>query len=585
MSLDGLSLSFLVKELHQGLTGGRIDKIFQPQKTTLVLTIRLANESVRLLLSANAEHPRIQLTETVLENPNVPPAFCMLLRKHLEGGRISGFEQESLDRIVRLYIDHRDEHGAIVTKCLIVEIMGKHSNIILAQNGIILDAIRRVGAGISRHRQVLPGLSYALPPGQLRLNLLETQTEIFIKALLTTPTTMLLTKALINTAIGMGPITARELVYRCGLPANITLAELDDSDILELRTVIYNFSSELANGQSVPSVAVDSNNRIAAIAAFALDHLPAEIQRQFPTMSQAEDFVASLAGCQHLPEKDVLLKLLTSELTRTERKFNVLTEELAIAQNADCLRKYADTIMTYLPTIKPHVDTIALPDLYGTDPDAEQITIPLDPQLTPVENAQTYYTRYNKQKRAQALLADQLEQCSNEKDYLETVYVALEHSTAKADIDEIRSELTQTGYLRSTNKRRPSAPLSQPLTGKTTDGIAFLIGKNNRQNDFVTFKQARTDDIWLHTKDIPGSHVILQTGSQTPSIETLTEAAQLAAFFSKARASSNVPVDYTRRSYVKKPNGAKPGFVIYDHQTTLFVTPDEKLVQTLQKKE
>jgi len=584
MSLDGLSLSFLVKELHNRLIGGRIDKIFQPQKTILLLTVRLANETVRLLLSAAPEHPRLQLTDTTPENPEMPPAFCMLLRKHLEGGRISGLEQESLDRIVRLYIDHRDEQGEIVTKCIIAELMGKHSNLILSKNGVIIDAIKRVGLGISRQRQVLPGLSYSLPPGQLRLNLLETETEFFIKTLLNVQQISLLTKALISIAIGIGPVTARELVYRCGLPANITLGELDAADILELRTVIHNFITSLKNAQPIPTVAVDGNNRVMGIAAFVLEHLPAEIQHHFPTMSQAVDYVEAQTGHRHVPEKDILLKLVNGELSRVERKFAVLTTELSTAQKADELRKCADTIMTYLTAIKPHIDKIILPDLYGANPEQDQITISLDPQLTPIENAQHYYNRYNKQKRAQDLLADQLEQCNKEKAYLETVFISLEQAVTGADVDDIRLELTQSGYIRSTGKRRSSAPLSQPLSGKTTDGTPVLIGKNNRQNDLVTFKHAQTDDIWLHTKNIPGSHVILQTGSRTPSPEALTEAAKLAAFFSKSRTSSNVPVDYTRRRYVKKPSGAKPGFVIYDHQTTLFVTPDETMVQTLLKK-
>ncbi|MBP2639946.1 MAG: Fibronectin-binding domain protein [Firmicutes bacterium] len=584
MSLDGLSLSFVVQELHNRLIGGRIDKIFQPQKTTLLLTIRLANETVRLLLSASPDHPRLQITEKALENPEMPPAFCMLLRKHLEGGRISGLEQESLDRIVRLYIDHRDEHGEIVTKCIIAELMGKHSNLILTKNGIIIDAIKRVGLGISRQRQVLPGLAYSLPPGQFRLNLLETGTEIFIKTLLDVPPTSLLTKALIAIAIGVGPVTAREIVYRSGFPSNITLAELDDSDILELRTVIQHFVTTLKNGQPIPTVAVDGNNRVTGIAAFPLDHLPVESQHHFPTMSQAVEYVETRTGHRHVPEKDLLLKLVSGELTRVERKFTILTTEFSIAQNADELRKCADTIMTYLTAIQPHSDKIILPDLYGANPEQDQITIPLDPLLTPIENAQHYYNRYNKQKRAQDLLADQLEQCNKEKAYLETVFVALEQTVTGIDVEDIRLELTQAGYIRATGKRRSSAPLSQPLSGKTTDGTPFLIGKNNRQNDLVTFKHAHADDIWLHTKNIPGSHVILQTGSRVPSPETLTEAAQLAAFFSKSRTSSNVPVDYTRRRYVKKPSGAKPGFVIYDHQTTLFVTPDETTVQALLKK-
>ncbi len=584
MSLDGLSLSFLVSELHNRLIGGRIDKIFQPQKSTLVLIIRLANETVRLLLSASPEHPRLQITETAPENPETPPAFCMLLRKHLEGGRISSLEQESLDRIVRLYIDHRDEYGAIVTKCIVAELMGKHSNLILIKDGLIMDAIKRVGIGTSRYRQVLPGLSYCLPPGQVRLNLLETEPETFIKALSSIAKTSTLTKALINIAIGLGPTTTREIIYRCGLPADITLAELDDADLLELSTVLRNFATDLKSKHPLPTVAVDANKRVIAIAAFSLNHVPGEIQQSFPTMSQAIEFAESLTGQPNIPEKDVLLKLINTELNRVERKSSVLADELAVAQNAEELRKYADTLMTYLPVVQPHHDIVTLPDLFGTNPEKDQIAIPLNPQLTPVENAQDYYNRYNKQKRAQNLLAEQLKQCHSEKAYLDTVLHSLEQAVATADIDDIRSELSYAGYLQVPGKRKKILHLSQPLSGKTSDGTPFIIGKNNRQNDLITFKHAHADDIWLHVKNIPGSHVILQIGKHIPSGKALTEAAQLAAYFSKGRNSSNVPVDYTRRRHVKKPTGAKPGFVIYDHQTTLYITPDEAIVQTLLKK-
>jgi predicted ribosome quality control (RQC) complex YloA/Tae2 family protein len=272
-----------------------------------------------------------------------------------------------------------------------------------------------------------------------------------------------------------------------------------------------------------------------------------------------------------------------TELARLDRKQALLTVELTTAQNADELRKCADTLMTYLPSIEARSQQIVLPDLYGSDPDQNKLTIALDPRLSPVENAQAYYSRYNKQKRALDQVASQISQCHEEKAYLESIQIALEHSATNAEAADIRLELTEAGYLPPVGKRRPPIAVSQPLSGNTTDGIPLLIGKNNRQNDLVTFKQAHVDDIWLHTKDIPGSHVILRTGSLEPSAEALRQAAQVAAFFSKARASSNVPVDYTRRRYVKKPSGAKPGFVIYERQTTLFVTPDETLIRQLLK--
>jgi predicted ribosome quality control (RQC) complex YloA/Tae2 family protein len=584
MALDGLSLSILLKELNTKLTGGRIDKIFQPDKYTLILWVRQTNENLRLLISVNPKHPRIHLAEIILENPATPAAFCMLLRKHLEGGRIANISQHSLDRIALLAIDFRNEDGTITTKYLTIELMGKHSNIILTQNNIIIDAIKRIGTNLSRSRQVLPRMEYTFPPGQMRLNLLTTPLSDFFSKL-TTLETSLVTKAFVQTGIGIGPITAKEIVWRAGLPDDMTVHSLDNADVLALREATYSIISHLKSGEATPTVVVSAENQLAGIASFKLEHLSSKYTiYNFSTMSQAVEFTDSLSGKKQLPEQTVLAKLVIEESNRLQRKKIILTQELCDATAADFFRECADILMANLYNIPKDQDKVILENLYSNTPDDKQVTIDFDIRLSPLENAQLYYTKYNKLKRAKELLEKQLSQCIEELTYLESITVALEHVANTPDIADIREELINGGYLKKSTKRRMPIPASSPQTAVTPDGLTILIGKNNRQNDIVTFKQAQHNDIWFHTKDIPGSHVILRSGTQNPSLQAIEAAAHLAAYYSKASQSSNVPVDYTQRRYVKKPSGAKPGFVIYDHQNTIYITPDETIIRSLLKK-
>lgn len=584
MSLDGLSLSILITELNTKLIGGRIDKIFQTDKYTLVLWIRQTNENLRLLISVNSKHPRMHFTETLIENPADPPAFCMLLRKHLEGGRIANISQHSLDRIALIAVDFRDGDGAILTKYLTIELMGKHSNIILTQNNIIIDAIKRIGTSISRTRQVLPRLEYTYPPGQIRLNLLTTPIADFINTLMTLKS-FLVTKGIIQTAIGIGPITAKEIVWRSGLPASITIDELDIVDVIALGEATESIITQLKAQKSMPTVIVTPDNQLAGIASFKLEHLiEKNTLHTFSTMSEAVEFTDGLTGKKQLPEQTILTKLVTEETNRLQRKKLVLMQELTDATAADSFRQSADILMANLYTIPKGKDQVTLTNLYSNTATDEQVTININTRLSPLENAQSYYTKYNKLKRAQDLLREQLAQCLQEISYLESIIVALEHSTNSPELADIREELILSGYLKKASKRRMSLPASSPLIAISPDGLTILVGKNNRQNDIVTFKQAQYNDIWFHTKDIPGSHVILRSGTQDPSQEAIESAAHLAAYYSKASQSSNVPVDYTRRRYVKKPSGAKPGFVIYDHQNTIYITPDERTIKLLLKK-
>lgn len=584
MSLDGLSLSTLLTELNAKLAGGRIDKIFQTDKLTLILWIRQPNQNLCLVISANPEHPRIHLTESAPENPAVPPAFSMLLRKHLEGGRIAQITQHSLDRIALMAIDTRGEGGSIITKDLTIELMGKHSNIILTQDNIIIDAIKRIGINTSRHRQILPKLEYTSPPGQLRLNLFTTPIAEFMTTMLENHTG-LVSKAIVNTGIGIGPITARESVWRAGLPATITISELDRGDVSALSDSLTSIVAQLTAAEHTPTVMVNTDNKLSGIASFPLEHLlQKSTAHHFETMSQAVIFTDTLSRVQRLPEQGLLLKLVTDEMNRLTRKQVILTQEQVDATAADTFREYGDILMANLYNIPSGSNTARLPNLYSDLPDSTFLVIELEPRLSALENARTYYNKYNKLKRAQESLHEQLVECAQNIAYLDSILVALEHATLAAELLDIRLELINAGYIKPLTKRRIPTPPSQPLTAKTADGLTILVGKNNRQNDLVTFKQAQHNDFWFHTKDIPGSHVILRTGEQEPSLAAIETAANFAAYFSKAGQSTKVPVDYTRRRYVKKPSGAKPGFVIYDHQHTIYITPDKNIIDNFIKK-
>ena len=579
MRLDGLSLSSLVAELNDRLTGGRIDKIFQPDKQTLIVWIRKPGENLKLLISIAAHAPRIHLANHCPDNPATPPVFCMLLRKHLEDARIGSIRQQGQDRIVILDFDVRAEQGLITTKQLIVEIMGKHSNIILVANDIILDAIRRVNMYMSRHRQVLPGKPYLLPPGQDRLSLFWAESA----AIATSATTGQgqFTKALISTVSGMGPVTAREIAWRAGLPPDVAVQRLDSADTAAVSRAVEEVAAELSAPIPQPTVLIDQHGRLAAIASFPIHYLPHTEVRRFSTMSEAVEFAAALDTVYRPPLLEELLKLIQSELARLGRKQEVLAAELLEAQEADRFRHYADSLMIHLYQITPGIDEISLPDLFAETPDTT-VTIPLDSVLTPLANAQRYYAKYNKLQRRQEMTAIQLAECSQEADYLHSVALALENAVSNEEAEEIRLELSESGYVKLKGSSRKTKTAYNFTPWKVTvDGTTILIGRNNRQNDWLTFKEAHPHDLWLHTKDIPGSHVIIRCGDSDPSTAVLTAAAICAAWFSKARSSSHVPVDYTRRRYVKKPSGAKPGFVIYEKQKTLYVTPDIATIEQL----
>ena len=577
MSLDGISMHPLAIELDRAVAGGRIDRINQPSKQSIVMSLRLPGKNVLLHITINPQNPAMHLIDKAPENPPEPPMFCMVLRKHLETGRIAGVRQYGLDRLLMLDIDFLSAGGKIITKTLVVELMGKYSNIILVQDGIIIDALRKVGTNSSRVRTVLPGDAYVLPPQQDKLNLLETPIREAIAAI-RTKADMKLSKAILDTCLGFGPVTAKEAAYGAGLPANMAISQLNEGDFASLENALQEITDSFREPCGTATIVIDKNNKPLATASFPLHYLTNETILTFPTISEMLGRASSLTGSYQIPDKDRFRKLMKNELNRAENKVQKLRDDIAAADNAEEYRIKADNLMTYQYQFQDRVDAeVTVPNIYSET--GESITIRMDQRLSVVENVQAYYKKYDKLKRGKELLEQQLQHCLDDIQYMSSIEASLESSTRLAEINDIKAELIASGILREKPKKHAAEKQSQPFKFTAPDGTQILVGKNNYQNDRLTFKTANPGDIWLHTQNIPGSHVILRCDGDEPAEDTLLLASYLAVHFSKAQGSSKVPVDYTRARFVKKPSGAKPGFVIFTNQTTLYVTPEAEVLQ------
>jgi predicted ribosome quality control (RQC) complex YloA/Tae2 family protein len=503
MSLDGLSMHPLIAELNQQLSGGRIDKIFQPNKNTIVLLIRKPGKNYALHISINPQNPVINLIEKTIDNPASPPTFCMVLRKQIEDGRIAEFRQHSLDRIVSIDIDIRGVGGTIVTKTLIIELMGKYSNLILIQDDIIINSIKKIGITTSRIRQVLPGIQYSLPPGQDKLNILEISSKQFVENLVEYQS-LTLTKAIIYISIGIGPVTAKEIACLAHLPNEILISELSGPNIKALEEAIQLITNQIKTNSIKPTVITNINKKLLAIAAFPLEHLHEHIPYYFDTVSGAVDFSTEISGSYIVPDKEIIKKLVSVELAKLNNKLDVLQNELSQAYDAENFKNNADILMTYQYQVnyEKYDQTVVLPNLYSENPEANLVTININPLLSISKNAQQYYNKYNKLKRAQDLLTLQVDLCKQDILYLSSIENSLVTSNTLIEINEIKAELISAGYLNDQKKKKIHEKPSKPLKIVASDNTIILIGKNNYQNDDLTFKQAQHNDIWLHTKDI-----------------------------------------------------------------------------------
>ena len=584
MSLDGFSMRPLANELNAKLAGGRIDKITQPNKQSITISVRQPGQNYLLHVSIAPQNPSAHILSKPLENPPEPPVFCMLLRKHLETGRIVSIRQHGLDRLLLVDIDFLAGGGKIVTKTLVLELMGKYSNIILMQDGIITDALRKIGNNSSRVRTVLPGDVYELPPGQDKLDPFAVPLADILTNLQAQAEDSRLDKALLAVCMGFGPVSSKEVCFSAGLAPSLRLGQMDEADYASVCRALKELLGSIKADVLHPTILVDKHRKILAMAAFPLHYLPEATALSFDNLSELLEKADLLYGSYVLPDKDRFQKLVKNELHKAENKLVKLDAEIEEAENAELYRRRGDNLMTYQYRFKDREKAeITVADIYSET--GEEITIPLDQRFTMVENMQACYKKYDKLKRGREMLQDQRRDCEMNIEYLESIEASLLASSSLAEISEIHNELVAGGYLKEKLKKKNNDKPAQPFRFTAPDGTVILVGKNNYQNDKLTFKTASHNDLWLHTKDIPGSHVILRTGGVEPNEQTLLLAASLAAHFSQASGSSNIPVDYTSCRFVKKPSGAKPGFVIFTHQKTLTVTPDEKRLKKILEQE
>ena len=587
MPLDALCLSGVVAELKPILTGAKIDKVHQPGRDEIILALRLGRGNGRLLLSASPNHPRLQMTELSRENPDAPPMFCMLLRKHLMGGRILSVEQPHLERIVELRLEVLDELGDRKERRLILEAMGRRANLVLVDDqGRIVDCLRRVDGDMSAQRQLLPGLFYRLPPAMDKADPTALDGAEWLRQVEQAPGESRVDHWLLDTFGGWSPLVCREIAFRAGGRVDITFDELGAQGRVRVAEAAEALLNSVKENNFTPTV-ISIEKRSKDFTFF-----PAEQYEEagecaaYPTFSALMDrFYEQRENQERIRQKGQdLIRSVTNARDRTARKIANQQRELDATQDRERLRQFGDIITSNLHTMERGMATLRALDFY--DPEGAEVDIKLDPLLTPQQNAAKYYKEYNKAKTAEEMLTIQLEKGRRELDYLNSVLENITLAEGERDLQEIRQELADTGYLRrqikGKDKGRRLSP--KPMEFRSTAGLRISVGKNNVQNDLLTCKQAFKSDIWFHTQKIHGSHVILWTGGAQPDLQSLNEAACLAAWFSQGRESGKVPVDYTPVKYVKKPAGARPGMVVYTTYETAWVTPDESLVKRLRVK-
>lgn len=587
MSLDGLVVHSLAHEL-QSCVGARINKVQMPSENDIIFQIRAAGSTLKLILSANPTYPRVHLTEQSFINPMEAPMFCMLLRKHCEGGIIEAIAQPGLERVLHFKIRKRDELGDLSVKTVIVEIMGRHSNIILMDpaTGIMLDGIHHVTPAISSYRVIMPGVAYTAPPEQhKRLPFGQTQDE-FASALAVALTSAppdenrnprFWEQKLVELFSGISPLVAKELVYRA-MQGTTDIAE--EEAIGRLWGPFQSLMERMESNDYEPVIVEQTATGKTYFSILELKHIPGDMKR-FKTVSAClEAFYGDKAERDTVKQRVTdLIRLLTNERNKNIKKIEKLEETFEEAKQADRYRILGDLITASMHLISKGDKQITVTNYY--DEEQRPVTIELDPLSTPSENAQRYFKKYTKSKNSLIAVQQQKAEAQEEIRYLDALLQQLS-SASLSDIEEIRQELTEQGYLRDRSKKgRKKKTNQKPVLScyTSSEGHPIYVGKNNTQNEYLTNRLAHPGDTWLHTKDIPGSHVVIR--SMEYGEATLQEAAELAVYFSQAKESSQVPVDYTLIKHVRKPSGAKPGFVIYDHQKTLFITPDTDRIKQM----
>ena len=588
MALDGVAISGIKHEIEKQLIGGRIYKIYQPETDEICLVVKNRvddnNETFRLVISADASLPLIYLTSTTKENPISAPNFCMLLRKHIGNGRIVGVKQPGFDRIIEMTIEHLDEMGDICSKRLIVEIMGKHSNIIFAdENGTIIDSIKHISHQISSVREVLPGRIYEYPPGKDKVNPLMVDVNFFMNHILEQPLSV--AKAIYGSVTGMAFTTAMEIAYRAGIDGDRPVSSLAMNERESLYKSFQSLMRDIEDGRFSPCIAFDgyepkefSSVMLTMLKEGELIEEPGKgikgVKSYESTSRVIEEYYSKKSVVTRIRQRSTdLRKIVSNAIERTSKKYDLQLVQLKDTEKRDKYKVYGELITAFGYGASEGARELTCENYY----DGSQITIPLDPEISVMENSKRYFARYNKLKRTYEALTELTESSKAELDYLMSVQNSLELATSEQDLNEIKSELIESGYIRGRvdSKKNRRNEKSKPLHYISSDGFHMYVGKNNYQNDELTFKLADNGDMWFHAKQMPGSHVIVKTGGERELPDsTYEEAARLAAYYSSGKASPKVDIDYTQKKNLKKPPKAKPGFVIYHTNYSMTIEPD-----------
>lgn len=581
MALDGLVISHIVHELNTNILDGRINKINQPEKDELVLTIKSNRQQYKLLLSANPSLPLVYFTKDNYTNPMVAPNFCMLLRKHLNSAKIISITQPSFERIIDIKIEHYDELGDLCYKHLIIELMGKHSNIIFTDdNNIIIDSIKHISSLVSSVREVLPNRQYFIPKQENKYCPLNTDLNKF--KLLAKESNKPAYKFLYTTFIGISPLIANEICFRASIDSETYVNSLNPDFVQHLYNTFSRVLEVVNSHDYTPCIIYQDNEPIEYSSILLTCFTNANTQNYSTICELLNTFYSEKAVINRIKQKSVdLRKIVTTNLERARKKYSLQQKQLEDTNKKEKYKIYGELLTTYGYSIEPGSKKVSLNNYYT----GEDVSIPLDSTISPIDNAKKYFDKYNKLKRTYTALSEQIVETENDINYLESVSNALDIALYESDLIDIKNELINAGYIKNRQKnmsKKSKAPKNdnKPLHFISSDGFHIYVGKNNLQNDELTFKFASGNDWWFHAKGIAGSHVIVKTNGEELPDRTYEEAGQLAAYFSKGRDQQKVEIDYIQKKHIKKPNNAKPGFVIYHTNYSLIASPN---IDSLQK--
>lgn len=577
MALDGIVIANMVQELNDTICGGKINKIAQPENDELMLTIKNQKNQYRLLISAGASLPLIYLTQVNKPSPMTAPNFCMLLRKHIGSGKILRVWQPGLERIINFEIEHLNELGDVCRKTLVVEIMGKHSNIIFCnEEGMIIDSIKHVSLQMSSVREVLPGRTYFIPETQHKWNPLEVSAETFTAEISAKP--MALAKALYTTFTGISPLTAEEICHRASLESAQSANSFSELELTHLYRIFSFIMEDVKNGTFTPNIIFQGEEPV-DFSSIQLTQYQDKTTAKYPTISEVlENYYAVKNTITRIRQKSSdLRKIVQTALERNRKKYDLQLKQLKDTEKRDKHKVYGELINTYGYNLEPGAKKLEALNYYTN----EMITIPLDPTLTPQENAKKNFDKYNKLKRTFEALTDLIEETQDEIKHLESISTSLDIALSEEDLVQVKEELMDYGYIKRKYTGKKVKITSKPFHYLSSDGYHMYVGKNNFQNDELTFKIATGNDWWFHAKGAPGSHVIVKANNEELPDRTFEEAARLAAYYSKNRSAEKVEIDYVEKKHVKKTNGGKPGFVIYHTNYSMLIDSNISGIQQI----